>query len=71
MVEKIIIVMVFIEDREGVFDASIDRVWKLVQAHIKEGSKIHPSAKNVVTEILGDNTFINSWNEKSTVNLST
>ncbi|MBA2268103.1 MAG: hypothetical protein M3Q77_00445 [Thermoproteota archaeon] len=56
--------MVFIEDREGVFDASIDKVWKLVQAHIKEGSKIHPSAKNVVTEMLNDNTFINSWNEK-------
>jgi len=56
--------MVFIEDREGVFDASIDKVWKLVQAHIKEGSKIHPSAKNVVTEMLNDNTFINSWNEE-------
>ncbi len=56
--------MVFIEDREGVFDASIDKVWKLVQAHTKEGSKIHPSAKNVVTEMLDDNTFINSWNEE-------
>ncbi|TVP39274.1 hypothetical protein [Candidatus Nitrosocosmicus arcticus] len=56
--------MVFIEDREGVFDASIDKVWKLVQAHINEGSKIHPIAKNVVTEMLNDNTFINSWNEE-------
>ena len=56
--------MVFIEDREGAFDASIDKVWKLVQAHINEGSKIHPSAKNVVTEMLNDNTFINSWNEE-------
>ncbi|HEX7206877.1 MAG TPA: hypothetical protein VF233_01760 [Nitrososphaeraceae archaeon] len=56
--------MVFIEDREGIFDASIDKVWKLVQAHVKEGSVIHPSAKNVVTELLDDNTFINSWNEE-------
>ncbi len=56
--------MVFIEDREGIFDASIDKVWKLVQAHVKEGSIIHPSAKNVVTELLDENTFINSWNEE-------
>jgi len=56
--------MVFIEDREGIFDASIDKVWKLVQAHVKEGSIIHPSAKNVVTELLDNNTFINSWNEE-------
>jgi hypothetical protein len=56
--------MVFIEDREGIFDASIDKVWKLVQAHVKEGSIIHPSAKNVVTELLDDNMFINSWNEE-------
>jgi hypothetical protein len=56
--------MVFIEDREGIFDASIDKVWKLVQAHVKEGPIIHPSAKNVVTELLDDNTFINSWNEE-------
>jgi hypothetical protein len=56
--------MVFIEDREGVFDASIDKVWKLVQAHLKEASKIHPSAKNVVTEMLDDNTFVNSWYEE-------
>ena len=50
--------------REGVFDASIDRVRKLVQDHIKEGLKIHPSAKNVVTKMLDENTFINSWNDE-------
>jgi hypothetical protein len=64
MVEWIITDMVFIEDREGIFDASMDKVWKLVQVHVKEGSIIHPSAKNVVTELLDDNTFINSWNEE-------
>jgi hypothetical protein len=34
--------MAFIEDREGVFDASIDKVWKLAKAHSTEGAKIHP-----------------------------
>jgi hypothetical protein len=34
--------MVFIEDRDGVFDASIGKVWKLVQAHVADGAKIHP-----------------------------
>ncbi len=42
--------MVFIEDREGVFDATIDKVWKLAQAHFTDGSKIHPRAKNLVTK---------------------
>ena len=37
--------MVFIEDREGIFDAPIDKVWKLAKAHSVEGLKIHPSAK--------------------------
>lgn len=40
--------MVFIEDRQGIFDAPIDKVWKLAQAHSIEDSKIHPGAKNVV-----------------------
>lgn len=57
-------VMVFIEDREGVFNAPIDKVWKLAQAHATEGSKIHPGAKNVVTEMLSENTFVNSWDQE-------
>jgi hypothetical protein len=56
--------MVFIEDREGVFDAPIDKVWKLAQAHFTEGSKIHPGAKNVVTEMINEQTFTNSWEDK-------
>jgi hypothetical protein len=53
-------VMVFIEDREGIFDALIDKVWKLAKAHSAEGLKIHPSVKNIETTMLDDNTFINS-----------
>jgi hypothetical protein len=63
MTSVVIPVMVFIEDREGIFDAPIDKVWKLAKAHSAEGSKIHPSAKNIETTMLDENTFINSWYE--------
>ena len=33
--------MVFIEDSGSVFDAQLDMVWKLGEAHIKEGNRIH------------------------------
>ena len=55
--------MVFIEDREGVFDTSIDNVWKLVQAHITDDAKIHPRFKNITTDIESENVFICSWEE--------
>ena len=63
MTSVVIPVMVFIEDREGIFDAPIDKVWKLAKAHSAEGSKIHPSVKNIETAMLDENTFINSWYE--------
>ncbi len=56
--------MVFIEDREGIFDASIDKVWRLAQAHATEGSKIHPGTRNIVTEMLSENTFVNTWEQE-------
>ncbi len=56
--------MVFIEDREGIFNAPIDKVWKLAQAHSTECTKIHPSAKNVVTEMVNEQIFTNSWDEE-------
>jgi hypothetical protein len=56
--------MVYIEDREGVFDAPLDKVWELVKAHTTEGSLIHPSAKNLITNLLNENTFINTWDEE-------
>ena len=62
------ITMVFIEDREGVFDAPIDKVWKLTKAHSIEGSKIHPSAKNVTTEMINEKVFINTWEEENEIN---
>lgn len=56
--------MIYIEDREGVFDAPLDKVWELVKAHTTEGSLIHPSAKNLMTNLLNENTFINTWDEE-------
>lgn len=57
--------MVFIEDREGIFDAPIDKVWELAKAHSTERAKIHPSAKNVKTEMINEQVFINSWEEEA------
>jgi hypothetical protein len=56
--------MVFIEDRQGIFDAPIDKVWNLARAHSTEGSKIHPGAKNIVTEMINERIFTNSWDEE-------
>jgi hypothetical protein len=49
--------MIFIEDREGIFNTSIDKVWKLVQEHVADGAKIHPGFKNITTEMEHENTL--------------
>lgn len=54
-------IMVFIEDAGSMFDAPVDRVWKLNQAHTTDSAKIHPSTRNNKTEMTGDTTFISSW----------
>lgn len=60
--------MVFIEDSGSVFDAQLDMEWKLGEAHIKEGNRIHPSTRNANTEILNETTFINSWEQVDDAN---
>jgi hypothetical protein len=55
--------MVFIEDIGSRFDAPLDKVWKLGEAHAKDGNKIHPNTRNNKTEIVNENTFVNSWEE--------
>ncbi len=60
---EILLRMIFIEDRDGIFNASIDKVWKLVQAHVADGAKIHPSFKNIATEMEDENIFIYTWEE--------
>jgi hypothetical protein len=46
--------MVFVEDSGSVFDAQLDMVWKLGEAHIKEGNRIHPNTRNNKSEILNE-----------------
>jgi hypothetical protein len=58
------IYMVFIEDIGSIFDAPLDKVWKLGEAHTKEGNKIHPNTRNNKTEMVDDTTFITSWEEE-------
>jgi hypothetical protein len=59
------IIMVFIEDREGVFDAPIDKVWKFAQLHFTDSPKIHPHIKDVITDMSTDNnTFNINWNNE-------
>lgn len=60
--------MVFIEDSGSVFDAQLDMVWKLDEAHIKEGNRIHPNTRNNKSEILNETTFINSWEQVDDAN---
>lgn len=56
-------IMVFIEDRDGVFDAPIDKVWRLAQEHATNGAKIHPGFKNFMTDMEGENVFASTWEE--------
>jgi hypothetical protein len=55
--------MIFIEDRDGIFDASIDKVWNLVQAHVTDGAKIHPNLKNITTNMESEKVFTCTWEE--------
>ena len=60
--------MVFVEDSGSVFDVELDMVWKLGEAHIKEGNRIHPNTRNNKSEILNETTFINSWEQVDDAN---
>jgi hypothetical protein len=60
--------MVFIEDSGSVFDAQLDIVWKLGEAHINEGNRIHPNTRNNKSEKINETTFINSWEQVDDAN---
>ena len=53
--------MVFIIDEGSEFDAPLEKVWKLNEAHAKDAAKIHPGGKNFKTENVNENTIIQSW----------
>jgi hypothetical protein len=54
--------MTFIQDA-GVFEAPLEMVWKLAEDHVEQGNKIHPNTRNNKTEIIGETSFINSWEQ--------
>ncbi|MCI4334709.1 MAG: hypothetical protein L3K04_03665 [Thermoplasmata archaeon] len=47
--------MVRIVDEGSHFDAPISKVWKLIESHATETSKIHPGAKNAKIHPVGEN----------------
>jgi hypothetical protein len=53
--------MVFITDEGSEFDAPLDKVWKLNQAHSTDAPKIHATGKNYKSEMIYENTLITSW----------
>ncbi len=55
--------MVFIEDAGSAFDAPLDVVWKLNQAHATDVARIHPSSRNNQMEMVNETTFVMSWED--------
>jgi hypothetical protein len=50
--------LVHIEDSGSFFDAPIDKIWKLVEAHGTDLTKIHPDMKNVKAEMISENSNV-------------
>jgi hypothetical protein len=55
------VILVFIEDSGSFFEAPIDKIWKLAEAHNKELNKIHPAMKNSKAEMVSENSNIVSY----------
>jgi hypothetical protein len=52
--------MVFIIDEGSEFEAPIEKVWKLNEAHLKDAGRIHPGGRNYKTENISDSTTTTS-----------
>ena len=53
--------MVFVFDEGAVYDAPIDKIWKLNMAHGSSMAKIHPGAKDPKFEQFSDTVFQASY----------
>ena len=53
--------MVFILDDGAYFNAPLDKIWKLLEAHGVDGPKIHPDDKHQKMEMTGDNAMVAEW----------
>ena len=56
--------MVRIVDEGSHFDAPMEKVWKLVEAHREHISAIHPDVKNPRMEAGGENQGVTTWEQE-------
>ena len=56
--------MVYVEEEEAYFDAPLDKIWRLLQAHSRESAKIHPQHTNQGGRQVGENVSEVSWEEE-------
>ena len=69
---KVLLLNGFIEEATGsVFDAPLDMVWKLGEAYIKEGNKIHLNTRNNKAKILNQTTLSIPGNKMTTTMMLT
>ena len=53
--------MVFILDDGAYFNAPLDKIWKLLEAHGADGPKIHPDDKHQKMKMTADNVMVAEW----------
>lgn len=53
--------MVFIIDEGSEFDAPLEKVWKLSEAHLRDAARIHPGGRNYKTENVSNNAATTTW----------
>ncbi len=56
--------MVFWAEEESYFDAPIEKVWKLFQAHSTQSERIHPHHTNQKGHRVDENSSEVSWDEE-------
>jgi len=53
--------MVIVVDEGSSHPVSLDKIWKLIEAHSKDFATIHPNAKNMKMDPMGENAAMLSW----------
>jgi hypothetical protein len=53
--------LVFILDDGGYFNAPLDTIWKLLEAHGADGPRIHPDDKHQKMEMAANNVMVAEW----------
>lgn len=53
--------MVLIVDEGSEFEAPVEKIWKLNEAHARDAQRIHPRGRNYKTENVNANSVTTSW----------